>query len=127
MALLILVCLLPRLAFATPEGTILCIAIDHLSSDCHDVEDNCGSDLPEAHFALSSEAADTCVDVTGVPAGNTDRSSLSVASPHILHVLVDAIRVSPPAGHFHTPRIDGDAWPPSFCARAFNSSIAIRS
>jgi hypothetical protein len=127
MAVLILVCMLPRLAFATPAGTVLCIAIDHLSSDCHEVENVCASEDGTTHVDAPKDLADDgCLDVIGISPGKTDRHAVSAVLPHLFHAIVRSICLSPPLTEAIANR-PAETRTPSFCARTFSSSIAIRS
>ena len=120
---ILLLALLPSMASAIPGSAVLCIGSDHVSFDCH-ASEPCGSeDAPDSGASPRSDRS--CFDVESISiASRPVRSADSNALFQLLFTPGPAIAETIPAV-FPVVCFGGDD-PPSFCAKAFCATIAMR-
>lgn len=131
-ALIFMIGILPRIVFAIPDRSTLCIANDHVTVNCHDSEDESICDqqfdsmTPDSPLEVKSDA--NCVDLYTIPI-DTTFSRTSTGSEIVkdltlfLVVLVGFVEDIPSAvSSFRAC----EELPHSFCARTFCSCIALR-
>jgi hypothetical protein len=124
---LILLTLIPRLAFAQTGGVILCLGQDHVQTGCHSDEglQNSCKELPGQDLPHSESGESDCIDLaTPCPEAQPQRAALPAAEqlalPPLLVLWVLPVPTPPTAS-------DASVDPPrAFCARAFTCSIVIR-
>jgi hypothetical protein len=130
---ILLLALLPRMLFATPDGSIVCFANDHVAVDCHQaVDESQCYELPSS-LSLGGAASDpvddgVCLDVAAVSidaqaSNSTTGLELAKFLTTLVPALIGVLELTP-ATQISVATFDDP--PHSFCARTFCCSIALR-
>jgi hypothetical protein len=127
LAIILLLCVLPRITLAVQGANIVCFSADHVQIGCHTaIADSCCSTDDEPVEAPDSPEA--CMDLSSAPVAFGSRVVTETAPPSLACLTLLPALFADTGGSNARPAVRlADAGPPRFAARSFATRISPRT